>query len=115
MTVDPRTPVLIGGGQWSNRVDRGAEAVEPVDLLAEAARRAAADAGVSGAGAGALLAAVDSIRVVSMLSWRYRDPARLVAERIGATGVRHTMYSNAGGNTPQALVNRTCVDIAAGD
>ncbi|MDP1806464.1 MAG: hypothetical protein Q8K72_14915, partial [Acidimicrobiales bacterium] len=44
--VDPRTPVLIGTGQLSNRVDRGAEALEPADLIAEALRRAADDTGV---------------------------------------------------------------------
>lgn len=105
--------MLVGGGQWSNRVDRGDEPVEPVDLLAEAARRAAADTGA--ADPGKVLAAVESVRVVSMLSWRYRDPGRLVAERIGAgSSLRHTMYSTAGGNTPQALVNRTCRDIAGG-
>ncbi len=112
MPLDPRTPVLVGGGQWSNRVDRGETPVEPVDLLAEAARRAAADTGA--ADAAKVLAALDAVRVVSILSWRYRDPGRLVAERVGAGDVRHTMYSQAGGNTPQALVNRTCVDIAAG-
>lgn len=112
MTLDPRTPVLVGGGQWSNRVDRGEPAVEPVDLLAEAARRAADDAGV--ADPAKLLAALDSIRVATILSWRYRDPARLVADRIGATDVRQRLYSNPGGNTPQAMVNGACVDIAAG-
>ena len=38
--VDPRTPVLIGAGQLSNRVDKGAAPLEPVDLIAEALRRA---------------------------------------------------------------------------
>lgn len=113
MALDPRTPVLVGGGQWSNRVDRGDDPVEPVDLLVEAARRAAADSGA--ADPGKLLAAVESVRVVQLLSWRYRDPGRLVGERIGATSLRHTMYTTPGGNTPQALVNRTCTDIAAGD
>jgi acetyl-CoA C-acetyltransferase len=112
MALDPRTPILVGGGQWSNRVDRGEPAVEPVDLLAEAARRAAADTGA--ADPGKLLAAVGSIRVVSLLSWRYRDPGRLVAERLGLGDLRQSVYTNAGGNTPQALVNRTCLDIASG-
>lgn len=111
MALDPRTPVLVGGGQLSNRVDDGAAVLEPVDLIAEAARRAASDSGA--ADAGAVLAAADAVRVVQLLSWRYRDPARLVAERIGA-GRARTMYTTPGGNTPQALVNRTCLDILAG-
>jgi acetyl-CoA C-acetyltransferase len=112
MHLDPRTPIVVGGGQWSNRVDEGDEPVEPVDLLAEAARRAAADTGASDPSK--VLASLDSVRFVQTLSWRYPDPARLVAERVGADGVRSTWYTNPGGNTPQSLLNRACVDIAGG-
>lgn len=107
--LDPRTPVIVGTAQLSQRVDQGAEALEPVDLIARAAEAAAADSGGRG-----VLAATDSVRVVKMLSWRYRDPGALVAARVGATP-RQTMYSTDGGQTPQALLNRTALDIAAGD
>lgn len=108
MSLDPRTPVFVGVGQLSNRVDQGAAPLEPVDLLAEAARQAEADAGTTG-----LLAGLDSIRVVSMLSWPYTDPGRLVAERVGATDAR-TTYTTGGGQTPQALVHRVAEDVQAG-
>lgn len=104
MTLDPRTPILVGTGQ----VDERGGGVEPVDLMARAAREAAADAGSA-----RLLELVDSVRVVGLLSWRYRDPGALVGERIGAT-VRHTGYSGNGGSTPQVLVNGAAEDIAAG-
>jgi acetyl-CoA C-acetyltransferase len=107
---EDRLPVLVGAGQLNQRVDRGAEALEPVDLMAEALRLAEADAGVA---PGRLLAGADSVRVVSLLSWRYRDPAALVAERVGAAP-RQTMYTPAGGNLPQSLVNRTALDIQDG-
>lgn len=48
-----------------------------------------------------------------MLSWKYRDPGRLLAERIGAAP-NHTGYTGNGGNSPQALVNGAAADIAAG-
>ncbi|WP_019925267.1 acetyl-CoA acetyltransferase [Nocardia sp. BMG111209] len=104
MTLDPRTPVLVGAGQLNER----AGGREPVDLITDAARAAALDAGAPG-----LLAAVDSVRVVGLLSWRYRDPGRLVGERIGASP-RHTGYTGDGGSNPQALVNGASADIAAG-
>ncbi|MFE2123457.1 acetyl-CoA acetyltransferase [Rhodococcus aetherivorans] len=104
MTLDPRTPILVGTGQ----VDERGGGVEPVDLMVRAAREAAADAGSA-----RLLELVDSVRVVGLLSWRYRDPGALVGERIGAT-VRHTGYSGNGGSTPQVLVNGAAEDIAAG-
>jgi acetyl-CoA C-acetyltransferase len=110
MPLDPRSPVLVGAGQWSNRVDRGETAVEPVEMMAEALRRAAADSGARRD----VLAGADAVRVVSMLSRRYRNPARLVAERIGAHP-RDEAVSPIGGNEPQTLVSRACVEIAAGD
>ncbi|WP_020661467.1 acetyl-CoA acetyltransferase [Amycolatopsis benzoatilytica] len=102
--MDPRIPVLAGGGQLNQR-DRPRE---PVDMMVEAARRAAADAGAPG-----LAEAVESVRVVGLLSWRYRDPGRLVGERLGAP-VRHTVYTGNGGSHPQSLVNDAAEDIAAG-
>jgi acetyl-CoA C-acetyltransferase len=110
MSLDPRTPVLVGAGQWSNRVDRGEPAVEPTEMMAEALRRAAADSG----GADGLLTQADAVRVLSVFSRRYRNAARLVAERIGARP-RDEALSPIGGNEPQTLVSRACLDIAAGD
>ncbi|MCV7222325.1 acetyl-CoA acetyltransferase [Mycolicibacterium elephantis] len=100
--MDPRTPVLIGYGQVNQRDED--PTVEPVDLMAAAAREA---------GDPRLLEAVDSVRVVNLLSWRYRDPGLLVAQRIGATGAR-TRYTGIGGNVPQSLVNQACLDIQSG-
>jgi acetyl-CoA C-acetyltransferase len=102
MALDPRTPVLIGYGQVNERDDRAD--IEPVDLM-EAASRAAADSRV--------LEAVDSVRVVNLLSWRYRDPGLLVAQRIRATKAT-TRYTGIGGNIPQSLVNQACLDIQQG-
>jgi acetyl-CoA C-acetyltransferase len=110
MPLDPRTPVIIGGGQVNQRTADGDPAREPVDLIVEAARLASTDAGLA---SGQLLETVDAIRIVSLLSWRYRDPGALVAERIGASP-KQTAVTTPGGNTPQSLVNRTALDIAAG-
>lgn len=103
MSLGPRTPVLVGVGQV-NQYDES-PAVEPVDLMAAAAREAADPR---------VLAAVDSIRIVNLLSWRYRDPGLLVAHRIGADDAT-TRYTGIGGNTPQSLVNQTCRDIESGN
>ena len=102
MALDPRTPVLVGYGQVNQRDER--PDVEPVDLM-EAAARAAADPRV--------LEAVDSVRVVNLLSWRYRDPGLLVAQRIRADKAT-TRYTGIGGNVPQSLVNQACLDIQQG-
>jgi acetyl-CoA C-acetyltransferase len=109
-SLDPRTPVLVGGGQLSNRVDRGEPALEPSELMAEAARRAAADAGLDTGALGGL----DAVRVVSLLSWRYRNPALAVADLLGASP-RDTAVTTMGGNSPQTLVNLTCAEIQQGE
>lgn len=98
--------MLIGYGQVNHRdeIDPAARSVEPVDLMAAAAREAA-DARV--------IEAVDSIRVVNVLSAHYRDPALLLGERLGAAEYT-TRYSPVGGNVPQSLVNHACLDIQQG-
>ena len=107
---DPRSPVIVGVGQWNNRVDQGEPPVEPADMMAEALRRAADDSG----GGARVLTSADAVRVSQSLSRRYPNPARLVAERVGATP-RDEAVTPIGGNEPQALVAQSCRDIAAGD
>mgnify|MGYP006265775287 CR=1 FL=1 len=102
MTLDPRTPVLVGVGQVNQRDE--SPHTEPVDLMAAAAREAADPR---------VLQALDSVRVVNLLSWRYRDPGLLLAGRIGAADAS-TRYSGIGGNTPQSMLNQACVDIQTG-
>ena len=98
--------MLIGCGQvnYRDEIDPATRSVEPVDLMAAAAREAA-DSRV--------IEAVDSIRVVNVLSAHYRDPGLLLGERIGATDFT-TLYSPVGGNVPQSLVNQACLDIQRG-
>ncbi|EUA68947.1 acetyl-CoA acetyltransferase domain protein [Mycobacterium xenopi 4042] len=77
--MDSRTAVLIGAGQVNQRDGD----VDPVGLMTLAARQA---------GNARVLEAVDSIRVVNILSWRYRDPGLLLGQQIGARNFS-TRYS----------------------
>jgi acetyl-CoA C-acetyltransferase len=106
MPVNPRTPVLVGYGQVNHHDEATGQAntLEPVDLMAAAAREAADPR---------VLEAVDAIRVVNILSARYRDAGLLLGQRIGADHPT-TRYSGIGGNVPQSLVNQACVDIQQG-
>ncbi len=108
-TVDDRTPVIVGVGQLNQRVDEGADSLEPVALMTAALRAAEADSGVDG-----ILGRADAVRSVNVFGWPYRDPARLVADAVGARGA-HTTYTHVGGNVPQMLINAACRDLAAGD
>ena len=107
VTLDPRAPTIIGGGQFVHRADAVEDALEPVALMEHAIRAAAADAGLDAP------PSFDSIRVVSSLSWRYRNPAWVLAQRLGQSPAE-LAYTSAGGNTPQRLVNQTALDLLAG-
>jgi acetyl-CoA C-acetyltransferase len=107
VTLDPRTPVLVGAGQYLHRAEGVDDALEPAALMERAVVSAAADAGLAGP------PSVDSIRVVSLFSWRYGNPAWVLADRLGISP-RELAYTSAGGNTPQTLVNKTALDLAEG-
>jgi acetyl-CoA C-acetyltransferase len=108
MSIDPRTPVIVGVAQAMQRPDDPADAVEAVALMEQVVRDAAADAGEPG-----LLSSLDAIGVVQG-AWKYTDPARLIADRIGANSARTSVSSN-GGNTPQSYLNHFASRIAAGE
>ncbi|MEZ5271033.1 MAG: acetyl-CoA acetyltransferase [Ilumatobacteraceae bacterium] len=107
-SLDPRTPVLVGAGQFLHRATGLDDALDPVALMAEAVRAAAADAGL------ASVPAADSIRVVGLLSWRYGDPAWVLAQELGLSP-RETAVTTMGGNSPQTLVNSTALEIQRGE
>ncbi len=107
MTLDPRTPVIVGVGQYNHRAEGLDDALEPVALMERAARLAADDAGLDGP------PPADSVRVVNVIGWRYRNPARFLSQRLGIEPAE-LAESAPGGNSPQSLVNRTTLDIAAG-
>ena len=107
-SVPNRTPVVVGVGQFIQRPEDPAEALEPVAMMTEAVERAADDAGTR-----RLAARADAIWVVRG-AWPYRDPGRIIASRVGASP-RHTALSADGGNTPQSLVNRASLAIRNGE
>ena len=108
MTLDPRTPVLIGTGQVVQRADGIDSALDAVAMMVQAIEIAAKDAGL------ASVPNPDSIRVVNLLSWKYGNPAQFIAEDLRLTP-RELGYSAMGGNTPQTLVNAASRQILAGE
>lgn len=98
-SLDPRIPVLVGVGSASG----DAQASE---LMTDAVMAAASDSGTTG-----ILAMVDRI-AVPQGSWSYPDPARLVADGVGAPLARTHLAEL--GIPQQALINDALVAIATG-
>jgi acetyl-CoA C-acetyltransferase len=103
----PNTPILVGVAAVQQRIEEAGQGLEPAALMVEALNRAADDAGNR-----ALLARADRIEVPKGI-WSYADPARWVAERIGA-GKAETVLAEIG-VLQQTLLNRACNSIAAGE
>ena len=102
MSLDPRTPVLVGAGVAHQHVDDPDAALEAIELMAQRVR--ARRAAVAARGAQSIL--------VPRGTWRYRDPGRLLATRFGADA--RTVIGEFG-ILQQTLVTRACTAIARGE
>src|SRR6476620_1511752 len=110
MTTDSpdRIPVIVGVGEIVDRPKEITAGLEPLDLLEQAVRRAEADSG------GKLLGELGSLDVVNFLSWRYRDPEKLLADRLGARPA-HCYYGPVGGESPVRYLHEAAKRIARGE
>lgn len=118
--VDPRTPVVVGVGQFTERIDDPAyRGMSSVELAAAAAAAALAD---TGAASGAVAAAVDTVVGIRQFEISSRGPAplgsstnypRSVCNRIGASPAR-AILEPIGGQGPQHAVTEFAAVIASG-
>jgi acetyl-CoA C-acetyltransferase len=119
--VDPRTPVVVGVGQFTERIDdpsyRGMSAVE---LATAAASAALADTGTAAA---AVAKAVDTVFGLRQFEISGPLPAALgrsnnyprsVVNRLGGNPAR-VVLEPVGGQSPQKLVTEAGNTIVAGD
>ncbi|MBO4221201.1 acetyl-CoA acetyltransferase [Bradyrhizobium neotropicale] len=105
---EDRIPVIVGVGEIVDRPKDIAAGLEPLALLEEALRRAEADSGAK------LLGDVQSLDVVNFLSWRYRDPEKQLAERLGIKPA-HLYYGPVGGESPIRYLHEAAQRIARGE
>ena len=103
-----RIPVIVGVGEIVDRPKDIAEGLEPLALLEQAIRRAENDAGAK------LVQDIGSLDVVNFLSWRYRDPEQLLAQRLGVTP-SHCYYGPVGGESPIRYLHEAALRIARGE
>src|SRR5258708_4744258 len=102
---EDRIPVIVGVGEIVDRPKDIAAGLEPMALLEQAVRRAEADSGAK------LLGELGSLDVVNFLSWRYRDPEKQLAARLGANPA-HCYYGPVGGESPIRYIHQAAQRIA---
>jgi acetyl-CoA C-acetyltransferase len=107
-TPEDRIPVIVGVGEIVDRPKDIAAGLEPLALLEEALKRAEADSG------GKLLGDIGSLDVVNFMSWRYRDPEKQLAGRLGAKPA-HLYYGPVGGESPIRYLHEAAQRIARGE
>ncbi|MBG01481.1 MAG: acetyl-CoA acetyltransferase [Acidimicrobiaceae bacterium] len=103
---DARSPVIVGVGQYKQKLDDVTSALEQYRLMEEAVRLAAQDAGCS-----TLLQSIDQMIVIGGM-WGYPDPGQLIADAVGSPEAK-TFLSAMGGNMPQACVSEASELISA--
>jgi acetyl-CoA C-acetyltransferase len=111
VTIDPRTPCLIGAAQRTVHPGTG-PSPEPLELWADVARRAADDARPGGGSR--VLRSAEGLQIVYCMSWPYDAPVDRLAETLDiAPG--HRLYSGIGGTTPQVLVQNLATAMLQGE
>ncbi|WJR80638.1 acetyl-CoA acetyltransferase [Bradyrhizobium sp. NP1] len=103
-----RIPVIVGVGEIVDRPKDVAQGLEPLALLEAALKRAELDAGAR------LLHEIGSLDVVNFLSWRYRDPEKQLAQRLGINP-SHLYYGPVGGESPIRYLHEAAQRIARGE
>jgi acetyl-CoA C-acetyltransferase len=107
-TPEDRIPVIVGIGEIVDRPKDIAAGLEPLALLEQALKRAEADSGAK------LLGEIQSLDIVNFLSWRYRDPERQLADRLGIRP-EHAYYGPVGGESPICYLHEAAQRIARGE
>ena len=103
----PNTPIIVGIGFHQERTDDPTQCVEPYQLMVQAVRNAAADAGSQ-----KLLTQLDSVSVPQGM-WQYRNPGKLIADALGCPSA--TSIISDLGVLQLTLLSDLCRAIAAGE
>ena len=110
MSANPEhMPVIVGTGQVNDRPQDPRQGLDPVGLMAEALRRADADAG------GGWLQDSQSLGIVGQIAWPHINPvAAKVADALGIAP-DHVEETTPHGDNPVRLLNEAANRIGAGE
>jgi acetyl-CoA C-acetyltransferase len=108
--MQPHVAVIVGVGEIIDQTRDLNQALEPIELMAQAVRRAAADAGA----AQAIMAGIDSLDIVAEHSWPYTDACALLTARL-SIAPRRAVYGVTGGESPVRFIHEAALRIARGE
>ena len=107
--INPKTPVLVGSGQITQKIENFLDAKNPIELMHDASILAIQDTGIDD-----LQNYIDSVVTVRFIFDSgagarppfsiYKNPPKSLADKLGISEAK-TFYGPTGGNTPQYLLN----------
>ena len=109
MAAADRIPVIIGVGEINDRPHADEPGLDSVELMAEALRRADADAG------GKWLARADWLAIIPQISFRSYDVPAMLPAALGIAPAHVMQAHSADGDSPVRHINDAANAIAAGD
>ena len=117
--INPKTPVLVGSGQVTQKIENFEDAKNPIELMKDSSVLAINDTGIED-----LTDHIDSIVTVRFIFDSgaglrppfsiYNNPPKSLADKLNVKGAK-TFYGPTGGNTPQFLLNILAEKISKGE
>ena len=102
------TPILVGAAQYTQPKNTSSP-LDPLGLMAHVCRGAMEDTG-----AAKLRELIDTLYVVNLFQWTYRDAPGMLCNALGIAPKR-SYYTPIGGNTPELLVHKAARALASGE
>jgi len=100
-------PILVGAAQYTQPKD-ALFPLDPLGMMTSACTCAFDDAGVD-----KLKEIIDTLYVVNLFQWPYRDAPGMLSNALGIMPAKRH-YLPIGGNTPEMLVHKAARDLASG-
>ena len=104
---DGPIPVIVGASQFTQPKNLS-DPLDPLNLMVKTSEKAFSEAGTD-----EIKSYIDTIYMVNIQSWSYKDAPGKLSEIINLKPSQK-VYLSDGGNTPQMLVNRAVREISLG-
>jgi acetyl-CoA acetyltransferase len=114
MTSKRYTPIIIGVGDIKNASIKSEDAIEPMQLMVQAAGLALKDTALNPLSVQKLRSSIDSVSTVASWTWNYHDLPGLVGEKLGVKP-KYRLLSHHGGDSPAKLLDEAARRISFGE
>jgi len=105
---EKNNPIIVGVAQYT-QPKTSHQPLDPLNLMVKTSRMALSDTGVNN-----LKDMIDTVYMVNINGWSYKDAPGDLSEILGINPVQK-VYLPSGGESPQKLVNRAAKEIASGN